>query len=147
MTYRPFLIFRGRWQRDMKRSAQDPGSNTAKRPTEIPAWLNEACANVLNCASATIHHLCGAACVNELVKVCCICDACVCFPQCLTYGRNSGTTDSSSVVLRLPSFTTSCMTRVSLLRIFHGYMLVSGIFPRCAREIRLKVPYPLCRLC
>ncbi|ODM15607.1 hypothetical protein SI65_08841 [Aspergillus cristatus] len=68
LTYRPFLIFRGRWQRDMKRSAQDPGSNAAKRPTEIPAWLNEACANVLNCASATIHHLCGAACVNELVK-------------------------------------------------------------------------------
>lgn len=53
----------------MKRSAQDPGSNAAKRPTEIPAWLNEACANVLNCASATIHHLCGAASVNELVKV------------------------------------------------------------------------------
>lgn len=71
LTFRPFLIFRGRWQRDAKASRRGTaGSSMAKRPSEIPGWLNEACANVLNSASRTIHHLYAAAYTNDLVRVC-----------------------------------------------------------------------------
>lgn len=70
LTFRPFLIFRGRWQRDVKASRQGIGGSTAKRPSEIPGWLHEACANVLNSASRTIHHLYAAAYMNDLVRVC-----------------------------------------------------------------------------
>ncbi|KAJ5152563.1 uncharacterized protein N7482_009041, partial [Penicillium canariense] len=69
LTFRPFLIFRGHWQRDMKMSLQQPGGDASSRPTEIPAWLNEACDHALTAARKTIHHLCEAARANDLVKV------------------------------------------------------------------------------
>ncbi|RAH53576.1 C6 zinc finger domain protein [Aspergillus piperis CBS 112811] len=68
LTFRPFLIFRGRWQHQMKISSQQPGSSTAKGPTEIPTWLNEACNQALSAACRTIHHLYEASIYNELVR-------------------------------------------------------------------------------
>jgi hypothetical protein len=70
LTFRPFLIFRGRWQRDTKKSSSETGPNTTKRPTEMPAWLNEACDHAVHAACRTLHHLCEAAIVNEFVRVC-----------------------------------------------------------------------------
>lgn len=146
LTFRPFLIIRGRWQRDMKGSARGPGGNAVNRPNEIPSWLNEACANVLNCAIRTIRHLCEAASVNELVRVC--------LPLCRVYPasthpgfRKFGTTDSSWEVLHLPSSTILCTMRVWLRHTFHGYTLASGVCPRCVLETLSRAPCPLCRLC
>ncbi|RAL00859.1 Zn(II)2Cys6 transcription factor [Aspergillus ibericus CBS 121593] len=68
LTFRPFLIFRARWRHDMKISSQQPGSSTAKRPTEMPTWLNEACNQALSAACRTIHHLYEASIYNELVR-------------------------------------------------------------------------------
>ncbi|PWY95909.1 C6 zinc finger domain protein [Aspergillus sclerotioniger CBS 115572] len=68
LTFRPFLIFRARWRHDMKMSSQRPGSSTAKRPTEMPTWLNEACNQALSAACRTIHHLYEASIYNELVR-------------------------------------------------------------------------------
>ncbi|KAF5862893.1 hypothetical protein ETB97_011034 [Aspergillus alliaceus] len=64
LTFRPFLIFRGRWQEDMKGPSQHGGN----RPTEAPAWLNEACNKALGAACKTIQFLCEAAVANELVR-------------------------------------------------------------------------------
>lgn len=52
----------------MKTSAQAPAGND-NRPHEIPSWLNEACDYVLYTARKTIHYLCKASLVNELVRV------------------------------------------------------------------------------
>ncbi|KAH1270760.1 hypothetical protein KXW98_004322 [Aspergillus fumigatus] len=68
LTFRPFLIFRGRWLRDTKKSPSATGPNTTKRPTEMPAWLNEACDHAVHAACRTVHHLCEAAIVNEFVR-------------------------------------------------------------------------------
>ncbi|PYI31219.1 C6 zinc finger domain protein [Aspergillus indologenus CBS 114.80] len=65
LTFRPFLIFRGRWHQDMKRSSCVAST---KRATEIPSWLNEACTQALSAACRTIHHLCEASACNELVR-------------------------------------------------------------------------------
>ncbi|PWY84832.1 C6 zinc finger domain protein [Aspergillus heteromorphus CBS 117.55] len=67
LTFRPFLIFRGRWHRDMKMSAHREGG-IGKRPTEIPTWLNEACNQALSAACRTIHHLYEASIYNDLVR-------------------------------------------------------------------------------
>ncbi|OJJ50396.1 hypothetical protein ASPZODRAFT_1165843 [Penicilliopsis zonata CBS 506.65] len=64
LTYRPFLIFRGRLQRGNRSSS----SAAANRPIEIPTWLNEACNNALYSARRTIHHLCEAATINDLAR-------------------------------------------------------------------------------
>ncbi|KAE8344812.1 hypothetical protein BDV24DRAFT_160115 [Aspergillus arachidicola] len=64
LTFRPFLIFRGRWQQDMKGPSQH-GSN---RPTEAPAWLNEACNKALGASCRTIQFLSEAAVANEFVR-------------------------------------------------------------------------------
>ncbi|KAL4890651.1 hypothetical protein BDV59DRAFT_89328 [Aspergillus ambiguus] len=68
LTYRPFLIFRGRWQQDMKMSSRECDSGGTKRPTEIPTWLNDACNQVIGAACRTIHFLYEASLVNDLVK-------------------------------------------------------------------------------
>ncbi|KAJ5299019.1 hypothetical protein N7476_010576 [Penicillium atrosanguineum] len=68
LTFRPFLIFRGHWKRDMKASFHHPGGVTSNRPTEIPSWLNEACKHALTAARQTIHHLCDASRTNDYVK-------------------------------------------------------------------------------
>ncbi|KAJ5378221.1 uncharacterized protein N7496_005630 [Penicillium cataractarum] len=68
LTIRPFLIFRGHWQRDMKMSLQQPNGGSASRPTEMPTWLNEACNHALTAARKTIHHLCEASRSNDFVK-------------------------------------------------------------------------------
>ncbi|GLI79452.1 hypothetical protein PoHVEF18_007787 [Penicillium ochrochloron] len=68
LTFRPFLIFRGHWQRDMQTSLQQPGGGSASRPTEMPTWLNEACNHALTAARKTIHHLCEASRSNDFVK-------------------------------------------------------------------------------
>lgn len=146
LTFRPFLIIRGRWQRDMKRSARGPGSGAANRPNGTPSWLNEACANALNCAIRTIRHLCEAASVNELARVCMPLPGfypASTHPEC----RKFGITDSSWEALHSPSSTILCTMRVWLLLIFHGYMLVSGVYPQCALGIPLRVPCPPCRPC
>jgi hypothetical protein len=65
LTFRPFLIFRGRWQEDMKGPSQHGGN----RPTEVPTWLNEACNKALGAACKTIQFLSEASLVNELVRV------------------------------------------------------------------------------
>ncbi|KAE8354608.1 hypothetical protein BDV28DRAFT_146976 [Aspergillus coremiiformis] len=64
LTFRPFLIFRGRWQQDMKCPSQHGGN----RPTEVPTWLNEACNKALGAACKTIQFLSEAAAANELVR-------------------------------------------------------------------------------
>lgn len=70
LTFRPFLIFRGRLQRDAKAAREGAANAATKTPTEIPEWMNEACANVLNSASRTIYYLYLASPINELVRVC-----------------------------------------------------------------------------
>ncbi|KAL3481371.1 fungal-specific transcription factor domain-containing protein [Aspergillus californicus] len=60
LTFRPFLIFRGRWNQDTRAKSQ------MKR--EIPSWLNEACGYALSAACRTIHFLCESYTVNELVR-------------------------------------------------------------------------------
>ena len=70
LTFRPFLIFRSRLQRDAEAARQGAASSATKPPAEIPEWMNEACANVLNSASRTIYHFYSASPVNELVRVC-----------------------------------------------------------------------------
>lgn len=52
----------------MKSSAQN-SAGSDNRPTEMPSWLNEACDYVLYTARKTIHYLCKAFLVNELVRV------------------------------------------------------------------------------
>ncbi|KAJ5667677.1 uncharacterized protein N7477_006247 [Penicillium maclennaniae] len=68
LTFRPFLIFRGHWKRDMKASFHHPVGDTSNRPTEMPSWLNEACKHALTAARQTIHHLCDASRTNDHVK-------------------------------------------------------------------------------
>ncbi|KAL2827685.1 C6 zinc finger domain protein [Aspergillus pseudoustus] len=65
LTFRPFLIFRGRWSQNMKLSQMN-GSAGLKR--ETPAWLNEACDYALSAACRTIYFLCESYTVNELVR-------------------------------------------------------------------------------
>lgn len=67
LTFRPFLIFRGRWNQDT-RAGQDSDKENTKR--EIPPWLNEACGYALSAACRTIHFLCESYTANDLVKVC-----------------------------------------------------------------------------
>ncbi|KAF9890472.1 hypothetical protein FE257_005877 [Aspergillus nanangensis] len=67
LTFRPFLIFRGRWQQDMKMSSHEFGNSGTKRPTEIPTWLNEACNQALGAACRTIQYIHEASMVNDLV--------------------------------------------------------------------------------
>ncbi|KAF7591672.1 hypothetical protein BBP40_001250 [Aspergillus hancockii] len=64
LTFRPFLIFRGRWQQDLKGPSQHGGN----RPTEVPSWLNEACNKALGAACKTIQFLSEASLANELVR-------------------------------------------------------------------------------
>ncbi|KAH8422478.1 fungal specific transcription factor domain-containing protein [Aspergillus melleus] len=68
LTFRPFLIFRGRWQRDAKLAPHRAANETSKRPTEVPAWLNDACNHALSAACRTIHFLYEASIVNDLVR-------------------------------------------------------------------------------
>ncbi|KAF3402053.1 hypothetical protein F1880_009943 [Penicillium rolfsii] len=68
LTFRPFLMFRGHWQRDMQTALQHPGAGSSGRPTEIPTWLQEACNHALTAARKTIHHLCEASRNNDFVK-------------------------------------------------------------------------------
>lgn len=63
LTFRPFLIFRGRLQK--KKSEESD-----KGPIKIPPWLNEACSYALAAAKKTIHQLSEASRANGLVKVC-----------------------------------------------------------------------------
>lgn len=59
LTFRPFLIFRGKLRQHSK---------NANQPPEVPAWLNEACNCTLSAAQRTMRHLCEASAVNELVR-------------------------------------------------------------------------------
>ncbi|KAL3456844.1 C6 zinc finger domain protein [Aspergillus heterothallicus] len=65
LTFRPFLIFRGRWSQTVK-SSQANGNTGVKR--EAPPWLNEACDYALSAACRTIYFLCESYTVNELVR-------------------------------------------------------------------------------
>ncbi|PYH42846.1 Zn(II)2Cys6 transcription factor [Aspergillus saccharolyticus JOP 1030-1] len=65
LTFRPFLIFRGRWHQDMKRSSR---MGSGKKASDIPSWLNEACNQALSAACRTIQHLCEASAGNDLVR-------------------------------------------------------------------------------
>ncbi|KAJ5771411.1 uncharacterized protein N7511_003462 [Penicillium nucicola] len=67
LTFRPFLIFRGHWQRDLKMSLNRSKDNTGNRPTETPSWLNEACNHATTAAQKTLYHLCQASRLNDLV--------------------------------------------------------------------------------
>ncbi|KAJ6151806.1 hypothetical protein N7470_006934 [Penicillium chermesinum] len=67
LTFRPFLMFRGHWQREMqvltkKSTHGDPPHS------ETPSWLNEACNYAINAARKSIHHLSESSRVNELVR-------------------------------------------------------------------------------
>lgn len=62
LSFRPFLIFRGHWQR--KRAEQSDDG-----PTEMPPWLNEACEYALVGARKTIQHLSEASRANDFVRV------------------------------------------------------------------------------
>ncbi|KAL4865096.1 hypothetical protein BDV12DRAFT_155707 [Aspergillus spectabilis] len=65
LTFRPFLIFRGRWNQDT-RTTHASEKPTTKR--EIPPWLNEACSYALSAAIRTIHFLCESYTANDLVR-------------------------------------------------------------------------------
>ncbi|CEL10414.1 hypothetical protein ASPCAL13534 [Aspergillus calidoustus] len=65
LTFRPFLIFRGRWRQEMKAS-QANGNTGVKR--EAPSWLNDACDYALSAACRTIYFLCESYTTNELVR-------------------------------------------------------------------------------
>ncbi|KAJ5583998.1 uncharacterized protein N7459_003798 [Penicillium hispanicum] len=67
LTFRPFLMFRGHWQRSME-VPHDATSGASKHPKEIPSWLNEACNHVLTAARKSIHHLYEASASNDYVK-------------------------------------------------------------------------------
>ncbi|KAL5337205.1 fungal-specific transcription factor domain-containing protein [Aspergillus crustosus] len=65
LTFRPFLIFRGRWNQDTRIT------NTLDKPAtkrEIPPWLNEACGYALSAAIRSIHFLCDSYTANDLVR-------------------------------------------------------------------------------
>lgn len=66
LTFRPFLIFRGRWNQDIQTDHDSERDNTKR---EIPPWLNEACGYALSAACRTIYFLCESYTANELVRV------------------------------------------------------------------------------
>ncbi|KAL4998364.1 fungal-specific transcription factor domain-containing protein [Aspergillus recurvatus] len=63
LTFRPFLIFRGRWNQDKTQASEG-----VKTKREIPDWLNQACGYALSAACRTIHFLCESYTANELVR-------------------------------------------------------------------------------
>ncbi|KAL4778649.1 hypothetical protein BJX76DRAFT_366061 [Aspergillus varians] len=65
LTFRPFLIFRGRWNQDTRTNHTSEKDSTKR---EIPHWLNEACGYALSAACRTIYFLCEAYTTNELVR-------------------------------------------------------------------------------
>ncbi|KGO74105.1 Transcription factor, fungi [Penicillium italicum] len=67
LTFRPFLIFRGHWQRERNSALNQPSTNVTNRPRETPSWLNEACNHAITAAQKTLHHLCEASRFNNLV--------------------------------------------------------------------------------
>ncbi|KAJ9489396.1 hypothetical protein VN97_g3869 [Penicillium thymicola] len=67
LTFRPFLIFRGHWQRECNIALNQPTTNVTNRPRATPSWLNEACNHAITAAQRIIHHLCEASKVNNLV--------------------------------------------------------------------------------
>ncbi|CAI7616827.1 unnamed protein product [Penicillium glandicola] len=67
LTFRPFLIFRGRWQRERNIILNQSSTNVTNRPRETPSWLNEACNHATTAAQKTLHHLCEASRINDLV--------------------------------------------------------------------------------
>jgi hypothetical protein len=69
LTFRPFLIFRGHWQRDRKMNLDKLGTNAPNRPRETPSWLNEACNHATTAAQKTLQHLCEASRASDLVRV------------------------------------------------------------------------------
>ncbi|KAJ5885511.1 hypothetical protein N7495_010021 [Penicillium taxi] len=68
LTFRPFVIFRGHWQRSMRLSQPHAGISPSNRPAGIPSWLNEACNHSLTAAQKSIHHLSEASRSNDLVR-------------------------------------------------------------------------------
>lgn len=69
LTFRPFLVFRGHWQRERNIALNQSTTNVTNRPRETPSWLNEACNHAITAAQRTLHHLCEASRVNNLVLV------------------------------------------------------------------------------
>ncbi|CRL17388.1 Fungal transcriptional regulatory protein, N-terminal [Penicillium camemberti] len=67
LTFRPFLVFRGHWQRERNIALNQSTTNVTNRPRETPSWLNEACNHAITAAQRTLHHLCEASRVNNLV--------------------------------------------------------------------------------
>ncbi|KAJ5616538.1 hypothetical protein N7537_001652, partial [Penicillium hordei] len=67
LTFRPFLIFRGHWQRERNIALNQSTTNVTNRPRETPPWLNEACNHAITAAQRILHHLCEASRVNNLV--------------------------------------------------------------------------------
>ncbi|KZN91513.1 Thiamine repressible genes regulatory protein [Penicillium chrysogenum] len=67
LTFRPFVIFRGHWQRERNIAPNQSSANVTNRPRETPSWLNEACNHAITAAQKTLHHLCEASRVNNLV--------------------------------------------------------------------------------
>ncbi|KAJ5513768.1 hypothetical protein N7463_003320 [Penicillium fimorum] len=67
LTFRPFLIFRGHWQRERNITLNQSSTNVTNRPSEAPSWLNKACNLAITAAQKTLHHLCEASRVNDLV--------------------------------------------------------------------------------
>ncbi|KAJ5960768.1 uncharacterized protein N7479_007918 [Penicillium vulpinum] len=68
LTFRPFLIFRGHWQRRERNMSINHSSASVKnRPRETPSWLNEACNHATSAAQKTLHSLCEGSRVNDLV--------------------------------------------------------------------------------
>ncbi|KAL4804141.1 fungal-specific transcription factor domain-containing protein [Aspergillus unguis] len=71
LSFRPFLIFRGRWNQGTTPTTTQGEVKTATHSTtkrEIPPWLNEACGIALSGACRTIHFLCESFSANPLVR-------------------------------------------------------------------------------
>ncbi|KAL4875272.1 fungal-specific transcription factor domain-containing protein [Aspergillus karnatakaensis] len=68
LTFRPFLIFRGRWNQDSRIGTSTADSEKPSPKREIPPWLNEACGYALSAAIRTIHFLCESYTANDLVR-------------------------------------------------------------------------------
>ena len=75
--FRPFVIFRGKWRRDIKVTRQEGSAmylnekedSVSNLHPELPAWLHECCERAINAALATIYYFCEVSAFDTHVKV------------------------------------------------------------------------------
>ncbi|KAE8374200.1 hypothetical protein BDV26DRAFT_284467 [Aspergillus bertholletiae] len=68
LTYRPFLIVRGNWQKFTKDVKDGYDTVPSRQRHEIPAWLHDACGNCIAAARMTIDHISRASNSSPLIR-------------------------------------------------------------------------------